>query len=140
MSKSFKKTCDRGCNTEIEMSNKEGAWRPFNLDGSPHECQAKLRPEPKASEEKQTEISKQNEEKIKNGNKETLQGFPIAEKKEYVDEQKIKSNGNGEKRLSDWVPKPTFSDSPQWTSYLLAYIADELHDMNKTLKLIMTRS
>jgi hypothetical protein len=74
MSKSFKKTCDRGCNTEIEMSNKEGAWRPINLDGSPHECQAKLRPEPKPTHEQdkpvqeQTEISKQNEQKIKNGN------------------------------------------------------------------------
>jgi hypothetical protein len=69
LSNSFKKTCDRGCNTEIEMSKKEGAWRPYNLDGSPHECQAitkaSLRPEPKG--ENQTKLSADNENKIKNG-------------------------------------------------------------------------
>jgi hypothetical protein len=67
MSKSFEKDCDF-CGNKIKLSNDLAQWRPFNLDGSAHDCQGKLRPEPKVKEQKQTELSKSNEQKIKNGN------------------------------------------------------------------------
>lgn len=37
MSKSYVKPCIY-CKAEIEISDKEGKWLPYNKDGSAHEC------------------------------------------------------------------------------------------------------
>ena len=60
----FKKTCNRGCGKQIELSNDSGTWVPYNMDGTIHDCEGKLK-----DKESQSELSKQNEQKIKsNGN------------------------------------------------------------------------
>ncbi len=37
MSQSYKKSCIY-CNETIEMNDKTGTWKPFNVDGSVHDC------------------------------------------------------------------------------------------------------
>jgi hypothetical protein len=32
------KKCNRGCNTDIYLSDETGKWLPYNLDNSPHKC------------------------------------------------------------------------------------------------------
>jgi len=71
------------------VSEKSGRMIPLDPETKkPHECPVEIK-----TDENQTELSKQNEEKLKkNGHavetekgKETHQGFPISEKSEYVD-------------------------------------------------------
>lgn len=45
----FTKTCDRGCNGQITMSQRSGKWLPYNQDGSAHNCQNR-RQEPTEAE------------------------------------------------------------------------------------------
>jgi hypothetical protein len=40
MSKSYEKICDF-CGKKIQLSDELGKWRPFNLDGTEHECKKK---------------------------------------------------------------------------------------------------
>jgi hypothetical protein len=40
MTKSYHKICDY-CNEEIEMSDKEGKWLPYNLNNGSHDCRKK---------------------------------------------------------------------------------------------------
>jgi hypothetical protein len=42
----FKKTCTT-CGKEIQLSNNTGAWKPYNLDNSPHRCLPSDRYSPK---------------------------------------------------------------------------------------------
>ncbi len=37
MSQSYKKSCIY-CNKTIEMNDNTGTWKPFNIDGSVHNC------------------------------------------------------------------------------------------------------
>ena len=64
----FKKTCNRGCGKQIELSNDSGTWVPYNTDGTIHDCEGKLN-QKETQTQTQSELSKQNEQKIKsNGN------------------------------------------------------------------------
>jgi hypothetical protein len=40
MSKSYEKTCIF-CGKKIQMSDEKGKWRPYNEDGSEHDCKNK---------------------------------------------------------------------------------------------------
>jgi hypothetical protein len=53
MTKSYKKICDY-CKNEIEMSDKEGKWQPYNLDNGKHDCRDKDRPQKQPEKEPAT--------------------------------------------------------------------------------------
>lgn len=70
MSQSFEKDCDN-CQQKIIMSNSSGDWKPYNLANSPHNCYVKNgTKETPTSTQKQTELSKQNEQRRQQGSSE----------------------------------------------------------------------
>lgn len=62
----YKKICDN-CKQEIRMSNESGSWKPYNLDNSIHNCKNGTKETPTQTQ-KQTELSKQNEQQYQKQN------------------------------------------------------------------------
>ena len=103
----FKKCKNEGCEIQIEVRNTAEGWRPFEESGNMHQCQHSEYAKAHRAIKEQTETSRQNEEKIKNGN-ELVQDKAESPKEmyeRYVDHTIVQSPKLKLKILTDPTPE-----------------------------------